>query len=1564
MASLEDFTNTQTPGLDDFVSSTSSVAPVVNGASNLNIATHAAALSADPENAVNYYRQVDSELTMEGKSDAADRLFQMAKQQQFEKARSGLVNVLLDPSVPDDMKRNAGLAVLDANNEMYNPRNILSSQALEEPSRGESVEQEVVRVNLGQQINAINDYKRKSQEVLNREVAASDPSTVKAFANIFEMFTPFMEQKFAGSVLSDLQDGKSSAYGKALGLLGNAKVDIHSMLKGLPVDQRMDMTQRIVDAINANSSIVMPDTNDYARVQYLRDTLEQGSYSDVDQWVDNAASVLDLAGLGGLARRGVGALKGLRGAGLAESAERDIVRQAQRSQVQPTTVSQNYKDTNPSKAQGTHEMMASDESGEAANALYGTTRTDAIANDIAPEIGGVEGAVRNKVGRPGQIHDDSITPNADVMDFVKDRGDIYYDKAEKIKTRAAVVNDFQSANGLVARTEMFNIENLADGVGVKAIYGPPQGGFSNAKEARDMATWALRDYGVPDEAVSLLKRDGSNYVPVSNEELDAVLSKDIIRGGPNGVERVEPDYLIQVDHKYQFSPADVTEWANFDVKYNIFDRVFANYNGPSLQSMGAGSLQRHLVDAASMFRPEVTKGASVAVDRSAALEQRLLEIGDDFAKTATSLPKDRQVALETVIREANEQGIDLDYSKLMADGFRPKEIDALKSWREFWDTTYHLENADLAKTLRNRGYMEFIDHENDTKLFAKPLNKGTVTSAFGNSAKVYDHTEGSIRHMGKVEIEELYAKQGQLAQLRSPVRVGDEAAELIVNRNQPGKAYMRALSDSSEVLSYRKGYYSVNYTDPHFIVKKVKDSKGNLLYEKAVATAKTKKEADLLTARMAATDGEEYYNRHDLKGTSTSSDSHWDIMSARGRTAQRTRGQRLEDATSSVDPRQANIMSPVDALVHSARSISRRTELRDYLDATKLRAMSQYEEYFPKGKFNDVQFPSKVSDIQYRGGDAPNAKKLADARSTFEYIKYMEDGYINSIDDLYKNTFKFLAEVAGNRHFSSAEKALRWMGDTKGPAGMAKALSFNLYLALNPLRQAIIQGHQSVQLFAANPTYFLKGRFVPQMTALTAMDLGIPVSKSTINGSGWSEELMRKVHQDFRDSGLAAAIDKQNLVRGSLLNLADQTAMSQARRALSKPLTWARKIGFDAGEYVNTLSSYLSFYDQAFRRGDDIYSKEVLENIAADSRNFTYNMNAAGDLPYNQNALSVVFQFMQVPHKAMLTMTTNRSLTAMQKVRLASFNSLMYTLPPAAMYNIFGNMLPDDPTARDVVVQGLEGAMFNKLLSLSTGEKTNIDFSGLAPLDMYGTYEFIHGLFSQDVGAIVAASPSGALLFGNNPRLTEFAKVGARYFNLVDDYESPTQFSQVANEFAKLSSGYSNAFKAAYALKYKQKINTMGGITDSSVTSAEAVAQAFGFPTMDETMRYYVTDKSYKASEAFKQDVKKWYGDYKKQLVREGITPAELEGINRVYTEAWRHWGNDNFEAKSQISTLLQQDVANGDARIYNSVMRLTGIQSAEKTKALLKALPNIEDDKRQQAIDSVDFIQTYKDPN
>lgn len=479
---------------------------------------------------------------------------------------------------------------------------------------------------------------------------------------------------------------------------------------------------------------------------------------------------------------------------------------------------------------------------------------------------------------------------------------------------------------------------------------------------------------------------------------------------------------------------------------------------------------------------------------------------------------------------------------------------------------------------------------------------------------------------------------------------------------------------------------------------------------------------------------------------------------------------------------------------------------------------------------------------------------------------------------------------------------------------------------------------------------------------MTAFQLGIEPSQVILRGAGLSLEEAKVMYRQFQRTGQTASIDKQNLIRGSLGDLADTVVGGKIKKWAFMPLTGMRRIGFDAGENVNTMTSWLAHRDQAIREGKDFSRADVQDMVSGLARNYTYNMNAAGDMPYNQNALAALFQFMQVPHKAMTQMLFNRALTPAQRLRLIGFNSFMYTLPPAAMYSLFGDILPDDPEVRDAVVQGMEGLVLNKLIETASGEESRIDFSGLSPADMFGTYDFIHSLFTTDVGTVIASTPSGQLFFGNNPRITNFAKTAARYFNLIDDYEDVTTFGNVAHDFASLSSGYSNGFKAAYALQYQRKLNTMGGITDSNVTSPEAVAQVFGFGTLDEAQKRYVNDKTYKATKAYEDDVKTWYKDFKKHIARQGITPGEVEHTTKVFGEAWRVWGNDDYQARQIISGELKKDAQAGDSRMYQSVMKATGVMDHNEVKGLIKAIPGYADDKRKAMSDTVDFIYSYKD--
>lgn len=1571
MAGLEDFTFGLGASLEDFRTDEEAVPKVRSKASDLNMATHASILAESPESIIPTYRTVNAEYEAGGKSPTADRLIGDARQKSVDKNKATLVSVLTDPSLPDEVKKAAALGALDIDSAQYDINNVIGVEALSAPVKKESVGAETSRIDMAPMLAQSNAVRRGQQAILNSEMLKESPDAMQTVGSFVEYIMPFVGSKMAGEIKSKLTDETLSSYGKAALLEGSVKMDLREVLSKIPPDQRLEATQRVVDIINNASTIVLPGGNDLARKDYLATVLDQGSYDDADKWVDNVFSVLDVVGVGallsGVAGTGKIGVKASEQAKRIQDAARNVKTRLVKTRVQPSTVSQVLKDTNPDKAKATFAIAMTDETEEGANALYGASKEDVVSDTMMPELLNEDGSVMNKVGDVDQelTIDDAISNGVTAQELASKTGKIHLFQSEKASATAAVVEGFVDAIGMTARKEMFQVGETGDGIAIRAVYGPTMGGHTDADSALAMARWSLAKYGVTDDQIKLMVRTPEGYRAVGKEEFDKYVSKDVIKGGPSGamgysLERQPKDYLIAVDHTYTISPGDVSAWAEADVKYNIFDRVLGKFGG---DIAGQGSVQRHVFDVASLLNPVISKGAAVAVDRAAGIEKVLLDKAKVFAEKFSKSDADMQGTMRKLIDEANEVGKDFNYNEMVAAGLRDTEISAMKAWREYWDELWRLENADTARTLKARGYYEYVDESSDTRLFAKPIAKAQT----GKVNKVLNPATGRVARISDDELTALYAKSGTLAQLRRPVQVGDESVDYIRVENTVGGNYLRGITDSSAVLNYRKGYYAVKYKDPYFVVKRVTNKRGELLYTKAVASAGSLKDAEALAKAKGLSDGGEYFARQDIKNSDAASDDTWDLFQAQGRSAQRIRGKRLEEPDSYVtDPSMSNIVDPVESMLLSARSAANRVAMRDMIETTKARFSNQYAEFLPTGKFGQKEFPADKSGIAYRGEIAPDSKKLADARTTYEYIKYLEDGYINGIDESYKVILKNIAEMAGNAGLDKADKALRWMAAGRGPSAMGKNIAFNLYLALNPIRQFIVQSHQAVQLVANYPRWIASGQATGQVTVLMAMQMGIKPSKKILDGAGLTANEAAKMYKQFQSTGQVAAIDKQNLVRGALLDLSDQMNMGKSKvgrawKITTMPLTWSRKVGFDAGENINTMTAWLANRDSAIRAGKDMDKADVQAEVAAAARNYTYNMNAAGDMPYNQNTLAAVFQFMQVPHKALLGMTFNRQLTAAQKARLVAFNATMYTLPPAAMYDWFGDVLPDNQEAREAVVHGAEGWMLNKLLSLATGEKSSVDFSSLSAADMYGTYEFIHEVFSGNFGAAMASSPSGQLFFGNNPRLTNFARTAARYFNLIEDYEDETEFGQVALEFAKLSSGLSNAYKAAYALEYQKRYGATG-TTNPNVPTPNAIAMVFGFQSIEDAQNRFVGNELYEKSDAFRKDVQETYRITKQHLISKnpGISSNDL--VLKITSEAWRVYGNDNFKAKMIIDQMLRRDIENKDASLYNKILRDHEIFGDDEMESLIKATPYEDEAKRQQMLDTIDFVRRYRE--
>lgn len=1610
MASLNDFNDAADTSLslDDFAVDKNQVAPVTNKASNLNAAAHTAIFSADPQSMLDTYSQVNAEMDASGQSDLSDRLLTDVKQKNFDKARQSLVSVLTDPNISDEQKQAAASNVYDVNNKMYSISNVLSSEALDAPVKNEPVEAERVRVNIANSIHEVNDVKAQQQQFLNSAVASQDPNLQDKIVDFATMLIPGSDQIMTSKIRAAATGEQLSSWAHSFLELGQSKQDIRDLVTNTKPEDRLAMTQKMIDIINDQSTINMKDNVDLARVQYLQNTLADGGYDDEKKWIDNMSAVLDMTVIGGALGKGVKALKGAR-AGV-ESADfaktywkgadedfkagsagakggpsegptgpsgafydyddkgRGWIMDSVKTRVQPATVSQNLKDVNPDRFKGGFEAAATDETGEVAQALYGTTREDALANDLLPEIGKPNESVTAKVATPDSINNSILTPNPEALDFEKYDGAIQYFRDEKVRLRSQVVNDFQQAFDTSERKEMFQVhdfgsEDAPDGVKISGVYGPQGSGYETPEDAREMVKWALRSYGVEDKDITVLKRNGGEYIPLTQDEHARIGNQSLAvnEAANTGNIPASGDYLARVDYKYKFNPADVTDWNRPQVKYNIFDRM-DTFTGTS----GQGSLQSHLLDPASMVDPVISRAAFVAADKFAGFEKTILDTDKPFADAFSALPKERKGLLNEIIKEQNIKSYKMNFNQMMAAGLTRDEIDTLNKWKVSWDTRYFYENIDAGRKLSRQGYMDYMHPTADTRIFAKPLGQQKL----GGSAKVYDPLTDEIKHIHGKELDDLYLKGGTIAQMRQPMQVGDDAVELLLSKEAPGHGYLKKITDGSQVLNYRDGYYTVQYTDPYIIMKKVKNSAGKVLFEKAVATVGTSKDAERAVRRMSATDGAEYYSRPNRNQTiGQREDAQWDLYNSGGRSAQKVRGKRLEDANSNVvDPSMGSISNPVESLINSARSLSRRVAWRDTLETMKARAIAQYGEYLPNGNFGQKTFPNNMRDVRYQGSGQLDTKKLADARTTVHYINYLENGYINVIDDGIKSVINSIGQSLGERGLGKAEQAAHFMTAGRGPTALAKNIAFQFYLATNPLRQFVVQAHQAVQLVALNPQWVASAKAGVQTAAMIGFEMGLRPNASMLRALEMTADDAQLMYNQFKRSGLVASIDKQNLVRGSLSSLADsmatkaQGAVGRAKRILGGPSHVLRRIGFDAGEHVNILTSWLAHRDMAIRKGLDPANAEVADNITADARNFTYGMNAAGDLPYNQNFMSIVMQFLQVPHKALLSWSTNRAIDKWAKARLITFNALMYGLPPTLVYQYFDKLMPDSQEAKDLLASGLEGTILNKLLSLASGTNTRIDYSSFAPLNVYGLYDTITNLFVDSPGDIVAASPAGQFFFGNNPRLTNFAKTAARFTHLIDDYGSPVQFSQVALDFLKVSSGFSNAYKAAYALKYQQKINSSGTkVTDSNVTTPEAIAQAFGLSTLDEAQSRWVNNFNYEKSKEFEDDVNKWYKGAKEAYVKEGQSAQEFDYMQRVHSEAFRVFG-ENPRAKQLIEQNLIRDAADGDGRLYQSVLRASNYMSSDELKATINNIPDWDDAKRQQMLDAVDFINSTKD--
>lgn len=1545
-------------------------------------ASKIAMLQEDSDVAVNLYENISIDNVAGQGSFAQDDATKMFKQFAMGESKSMFGDVLTDPTLSDDAKKAIILEASDPNSEIYSVDNQITAKAIIADSNTDSTVSGEQRLSLADSLQRVNAARKEEQKIANAVKARLDTDTVTAFKNFMLLITPMVEPIMVGQVYEEFKKevdvgdtnwlfDKFSAY---------QKTTIKQALENAPLDQQKEVAKALADIIDKHSGLPLLGDNDVQKAMMIDTFLTDRAYDTTDQTIDAIVELLDLTIVGGIYARIVKKSEDLIGGGRVGIDGIDPVTWAQmrnagrsfvRSPENPSSTVKLIQDANPESARDMHKMISDDPTDATAKALTGLSRDDAIVDDIAPQVASVDGSVQSRVSNL------DLKVNDEAIDLLK-TGELERTIAEKEAMRIKYFTQHENIAGMSLRREMTQIgdiahdytkTNLPDGVRVNAVYGPAEGGFNNAQDAVDMALWAMRDLGVTEKGVQLLVRDGSRYVPTTVEQAQvnekAYAAFQETGASMGGMPATMPDYLIQVTNDFKFKDSDVGMWSDISITNNIFDRVGAASDTLGEHTAGMfSSIQNYALDPASMIDPTMFKAASAGVARAAAVEKEILVTGGKFAKGFSKLPRKRQVILEGIIKNNNKTGVRYTETQAMADGLSAKEISVLADWKQTWDTMYALENSDAVRSLRNSGYKEFIDTANDTKLYARPLSRNGV-----RGRDIYDPATGKEARITKEELDALYDSGGTIATLRNPVEVGGRELDMVVVPNTKGGVYLRELSDDSVALNYREGYYAVRYKDPYFIDKQITRADGTT-YTRAVATAGSKKDGELLKRRLEAEDPEGVYGapRGDVKGSVRSETDSWDLAHNTGRSAQRARGERLTGLgdEGGIDPTKYAIEGPVESMLSSARSISNRVSLRKVIETSKSRWIDKYGHLSGKDARTQLPiWPNKVGEIKFQTGSlANNRRDIADARTAWNYVNYLENGYINMIDAGYKAALTGIAKMTGS-FSSNVEKSLLYMADTRGPTAVGKNLSFTAYLALNPMRQALIQSHQAVQL-AAN---FGKDvhqipRQIPILVVMQLTGNMKNVPDAMLTAAGLTRSEADQMWKAFNGSGIVSQIDKQNLVRAGYSHLADSTIkapiLGKAGAVASNSIGAIRKIGFDAGENAHMMSNFLAHYNRARRQGLDLSDQAVLDNITADAINYGYNMNAAGDMKYNVDGLALVFQYVQVPHKALLQMTTNRILTKAEKSRLIGYNIFMYGVPPGLAITALGlteETRAENPDLYHALVFGWESMFLNKMLNDMVGTETDFSAS-LAPTGAWGLYETISNILTTDIMQMYKDSPAGKLVFGDSPRLTDAFKSIARAFGVMEDHKiNPTTLKMAATQFVKISSGMSNAFQGIYMNEVNR---TMNGL-DRTVTEEDAWRKAaFGLVTVDESNARHLMSAYYKNTKQQREDVKTFFVEYKKQLTRAGITQEEFSWSQDMLGEAWRVWGK-NPEVHDAVFTelhkLIQKDLARKDIKLVDMLIRMSGIMLPEDVMAFAQGLPESDAYDKQQTLETFKYM-------
>ena len=838
--------------------------------------------------------------------------------------------------------------------------------------------------------------------------------------------------------------------------------------------------------------------------------------------------------------------------------------------------------------------------------------------------------------------------------------------------------------------------------------------------------------------------------------------------------------------------------------------------------------------------------ARIASDAKFFQSHELTQLAKPFFK----LNRKSKNLVASILQEGEEAETVYSYANLQKK-LSDKEINAYYSSRFLNDTAYRIKNADARAKMEAEGWKSFNVSRAESDPYRNAIKPATKQQVADSTTVIFDPYNNTKIILNPGELDRLEHAGFTFGKLKHSADIGTENFTYSLVKKQD----IGELPDN--IIQYHAGYNFRINKDPYFIeeaTQKLVDGKMSDS-RRTVRVARSSNEAEKTVKELNDQPGKAVYTSkidRRINSSETILKLENDLLDGSGNglwfSKRGDKMHRMDGSDAAVENPEVAMRSLISATsnkqTHSELVDTMVTRHRKTYGSVEIEGKKLWEYDVQSGKYHFNKGLAKET------SDRPDIVAAGAEYGYIENLKYSP----SAVDKQWKNWMQSLDYIIGQNLGETASKisktVLLDVLAKNTPGTFTRGLTFNLTIALNPLRHIFLQSLSAIHLGAISPLDMIKSYkdMGPMMLAMKFSNNPTAVKSIAVKfarASGMKEKEFLEHMEAFRKSGKAYAIDSDVMVGESNLSWSSGMADSLAGHVAQKigkiaraPTSIGKAVGFEMGEMANQMAAW-NFAVRQWKKqnpGRTPYnSQRAMDTVNNSARNFSVDMTNTSALGYQRGALASMTQFMAIQTKMatkLLGMDKAITPTKAAHARFVAGMAVLYGSAGAGMQSMYEGWRQEtgvdiDPTLDSFLYGGLMQAMFDTAtdvaMGLERGTTKGDEVSSFSPSSgiVEAPVEFVKNLFDGSL-AEALSGPSGSVL----PKMADAARYVGDLWYLRDTMDTPELvlkgFQRTFEQFGVFSSYY----KMNAAMAYKEKFDKMFIVGKDGKPTVEANSMA------------------------------------------------------------------------------------------------------------------------------------------